>query len=76
VAAQPDIIFNLRDGASGAGTVLWSIRLALAAGQSYAQTHPLPDIEGSANTAMTLESAAAPAATNFASVVLNTYDHS
>lgn len=69
VAAQPDIIFNLRDGASGVGTILWSIRLALAAGQSFAQTWAVK-IMGSPNTAMTLESAAAPAATNFACVDL------
>lgn len=73
-AAQADIIFNLRDGASGLGAILWTIRLALAAGVTYAQTFPLPDVFGTAGNAMTLESAAAPAATNFASVVLHAYD--
>lgn len=74
VAAQGDIIFNLRDGATGAGTVLWTVRFGLAVGNTFAQVFDLGDIPGSVNTAMTLESAAAPAGTNFASVVMETYD--
>jgi hypothetical protein len=74
VAAQTDIIVNLRDGATGVGTVLWTIRLALAAGQSFVQAFTLPNLLGTAATAMTLETAAAPAATNFASLVLNGFD--
>jgi hypothetical protein len=73
VAAQPDIIFNLRDGASGAGTVVWTVRLAAVAGTSQCQTANFTII-GSNNTAMAVESAVAPAATNFASVSLSGYD--
>lgn len=75
-AAQGQIILNLRDGASGAGTILWSAQFALAAGTSDRITLSGLNIVGSANTAMTLETAAAPAATNFASVSLTGYDAS
>ena len=73
VAAQAaPVVFNLRDGATGAGTVKWSASLIAPAG--YAQCVTLPvSIPGSTNTAMTLESAAAPAASNFATVSLNGY---
>src|SRR5437879_1910538 len=54
VAAQPDIIFNLRDGATGAGTVLWTARLAAAAGTSTCVPVLPLNILGSANTQMTL----------------------
>lgn len=77
VAAQPDLVFNLRDGASGAGTVLWTVRLATpTVGGSLCVTSPPLNIVGSAGTAMTLESAAAPAATNFATASLTGYDTS
>lgn len=75
VAAQPDVIFNLRDGATGAGTILWTARLAEATvGGSKCVTSPPLYIVGSSNTAMTLESASAPAASNFATVSLSGYD--
>lgn len=74
VAAQGQIIFNLRDGASGAGTILWSISVIALAGDSKQITISGLQIFGTANTAMTLESAAAPAATNFATVALTGYD--
>lgn len=75
VAAQPDIIFNLRDGATGAGTIIWSVRLAnpTAGSSTCVPSGPL-NIVGTAATAMTLESATAPAATNFATVSLAGYD--
>ncbi len=74
VAAQAaPVVFNLRDGATGAGTVKWSVSLIAPAG--YSQCVALPvNIPGSTNTAMTLESAAAPAASNFATVALSGYD--
>jgi hypothetical protein len=72
-AAQTSVIFNLRDGTTGAGTILWSVRLAGAAGTNQCVAVPV-NIPGSPNTAMTLESATAPAATNFAIVSLNGYD--
>jgi hypothetical protein len=67
------VVFNLRDGASGAGTILWSGALSL---QAVAGVCAPPIqisglwIEGTANTAMTLESAAAPAANIFATVAM------
>ncbi len=72
VAAQPSLIFNLRDGATGAGTIVWSARLSAAAGASMCHTADV-NIIGSTNTAMTLESSGAPASTNFATVALNGY---
>lgn len=72
VAAQTSLLFNLRDGATGAGTILWSARLAGPAGSGQCQTANVT-IVGTKNTAMTLESSAAPAATNFATVTLNGY---
>ena len=72
VAAQTTLVYNLRDGASGAGTIVWSARLAGTAGAGHCITAEVRII-GTKNTAMTLESAAAPAATNFATVSLNGY---
>lgn len=74
--AQTVVRFNLRDGASGAGTILWSVALALAgAGCANVVLGGL-DVVGSLNTAMTLESGIAPAAGNFAAVSLTGYDAS
>lgn len=75
VAAQPDLVFNLRDGATGAGTVLVPVRVAEATvgGSKCVPIGPINAI-GTAATAMTIESAAAPAASNFASVALCGYD--
>ena len=73
VAAQPALAFNLRDGATGAGTVVWTASLSAAAGTSQCVAADV-DIIGTANTAMTLESAAAPASTNLATVSLNGFD--
>lgn len=75
-AAQGQIILNLRDGATGAGTILWSAQFSLGAASSDRIALSGLNIVGSANTAMTLEVAAAPAATNFASVALTGYDAS
>jgi hypothetical protein len=73
VAAQGTLIFNLRDGATGAGTIVWTARLmGPAASGQCVSSGPLA-ITGTSNTAMTLESAAAPAATNFATVSLAGY---
>jgi hypothetical protein len=73
VAAQGTLIFNLRDGATGAGTILWSVRLMAPIGYGSCVSLPI-DIPGSAGAAMTLESASAPAASNFATVALTGYD--
>ncbi len=74
VAAQPALAFNLRDGATGAGTILWTAKLSAAAGATACLASPPLNLYGTTNTAMTLESAAAPAATNFATVSLSGYD--
>lgn len=65
------VTFNLRDGATGAGTILWTTRLSLPAvsGQSVALSLPCW-IEGTAATIMTLESSAAPAANVQATVAM------
>lgn len=71
-AAAPTVgvvIFNLRDGATGAGTILWTARLSLPATSGEAKSIALNCwIEGTAATAMTLETSGAPAANVQASV--------
>jgi hypothetical protein len=74
VAAQAGIHVVLRDGASGAGTILWSQTIALPVGGIAVIQLDNLNIPGSPNTAMTLEPDAAPAGTNFASVSLTGYD--
>lgn len=72
------ITLNLRDGGTGAGTILWSRRfgLGVAVGGDAQQEVSITglNIVGTANTAMTLEFSAAPAATAFQSVALTGYD--
>lgn len=73
-AAQTSVVFNLRDGTTGAGTILWSARLMGVIGTGQCVTSGPVVIPGTVSTAMTLESASAPAATNFATVSLAGYD--
>lgn len=73
VAAQAPLGFVVRDGASGAGTILWRCLLGSAAGGCQTVTISGLNIIGTANTAMTVESLAAPAATNFATVAASGY---
>lgn len=58
-------LVNLRDGATGAGTIIksWYLSNGGVAGGAQCEDIPGLNISGSANTAMTLEFAAAPAAT-------------
>lgn len=65
------LVVNLRDGASGAGTILWTTRLLAPAGTCVVVSRDNLNIVGSVNTAMTLEFAAAPGATNFENVNMN-----
>lgn len=65
VVAQVNIYCRVRDGASGAGTILWSQCVALPAAGLYNVVLSGLNIIGSAATAMTFEWSAAPAATNF-----------
>lgn len=65
------VVVNLRDGATGAGTILWSGRYTAPAGQTVHVERDGLNLVGTANTAMTLEFAAAPAAGDFQNVALN-----
>jgi hypothetical protein len=65
------ITFNLRDGATGAGTIIWSCKLSAAINGSDSESSPPLNIRGTRNTAMTLESSGAGAATSELTVALN-----
>lgn len=69
---------NLRDGATGAGTILasWTVVLAASIGARDEINLTGLEIPGTANTAMTLEFAAASGANTFESVNLFGYDAS
>lgn len=73
--AQTPILVNLRDGASGAGTVLqtWAISAVANGGMAVVTITDL-NVVGSAATAMTLEFAGATAGSTVATVNLNGYD--
>ena len=62
---------NLRDGASGAGTILWSCLMDVPINDSRTVTLAGLNIFGTANTAMTLEFAAAGGATTQESCTLS-----
>jgi hypothetical protein len=74
VAAQTIISVNLRDGASGAGNILWSKQFVIPINGIVSEDISDLAIPGSYNTAMTLEFSGAPVATNYESVVLTGYD--
>ncbi len=61
----------LRDGATGAGTVLWSGRYTGPAGTTIHVERDGLNLVGSVNTAMTMEFVAAPGAGDFQTVTLN-----
>lgn len=73
-AASGKQTVNLRDGASGLGTILWTKEVGPLPANGYAQeTIVIPvnlGMPGTNNTAMTLEFAAAPSATGFQSVAI------
>lgn len=71
--AAATITLNLRDGATGAGTILWSKTLGVQAAAGSGQHIDLGGISivGSANTAMTLEFSAAGAANTLESVAMS-----
>lgn len=73
VAAQAPLGFVVRDGATGAGTIIWRCMLGAAAGGCQTVTVSGLNIVGSEATAMTVESLVAPAATNFATVAASGY---
>lgn len=70
---------NLRDGATGAGTILWSQTLLVGGATSISADRAIIQlsglqIPGSVNTAMTLEFSAAGGVSTLESVTLNGYD--
>lgn len=71
--AQTAIVVALRDGATGAGTILWSKTILLPTNSIFSETVQLPHIQGTAATAMTLEFAAAGVAASVQSVNLMGY---
>lgn len=67
------VTVNLRDGATGAGSILatWTLAVTAVAGAVVQKEVVIPDgLPGTANTAMTLETSAAPGANVSASVTL------
>lgn len=74
VAATTASQINLRDGATGAGTIIRSWLIAIpAAGDSRCVSEDGLNMTGSANTAMTLEFGAATAATSSKTVTVTGY---
>lgn len=72
--AQTPQIFNLRDGATGAGTILATFALSAAINGIGGVTLTGLNLVGTAATAMTLEAAGAGAAAVVASVNMFGYD--
>ena len=73
--ATPQTILTvcLRDGATGAGTILWSKSIALPASSFWSENIPLPHVHGTAATAMTVEFSAAGVSNSVQSVALMGY---
>ena len=74
IAAQTNITLSLRDGATGAGTVLWSQTIICPINTPCVLSSGLLNAAGSVATAMTCEWSGAPVATNFAVATLTGYD--
>lgn len=73
-AAQTAITLNLRDGATGAGTVLWSETIICAISTPCVLTSPPMNIPGTAGNALTCEWSGIPASGNAESATLVSYD--
>ncbi len=72
--AQTILQVSLRDGATGAGTILWSMNVLKAAGESMTVFSLSGlNIEGSTATAMTIEFSAAGVAASLQSVAMGGY---
>lgn len=71
---QGPVQINLRDGATGGGTILWSLSLQLPVNGIVALAFSDLVIPGSTNTAMTLEFSAAGVAASQESVAMTGYD--
>lgn len=73
LVAQTIITLNLRNGASGAGTIIWSKQVVAPIGGIWEVNLPDLNIPGAYGAAMTLEFSGAPVATNFESVAMTGY---
>ena len=71
--AQTVISVALRDGATGAGTILWQKQFILPVNATYGECINLPDVQGTAATAMTVEFSAGGVAASIQSVGLIGY---
>lgn len=68
-AAQPMLTVVVRDGASGVGTIRWSLNIGpILIGESQSFSISGLGIAATNNTALTIEFTAAPAGGNFASI--------
>jgi hypothetical protein len=67
-AQAAPVEFVVRDGLTGAGTILWRRRLIALAGDTRSIEIGGLNIIGSPNTAMTVETTGAPAAGNFVTI--------
>jgi hypothetical protein len=76
VAAQGNATLNLRDGASGAGTLLWTMDMAIPATAGTTRVIQLSNLNivGSGGLAMTLEFVAAAGANTFEMVNICGFD--
>jgi hypothetical protein len=72
-AAQTVIALNLRDGATGAGTLVWSQKVICPITTVCTVSSPSIQIVGTAATAMTCEWSGAPVTNNFATANLTGY---
>jgi hypothetical protein len=72
--AQTVLKLQLRDGASGAGTIVWEQTILLAANLVWSIVLSGLNIIGSDATAMTLEFSGANVADSYASVAMTGYD--
>ncbi len=73
-AQSSAIVLSLRDGTTGAGTILWSKQAVLPANALWEVNISNLNIVGTAATGMTLEFGAAGATASFSSVALTGYD--
>jgi hypothetical protein len=72
--AQTPLNVYLRDGATGAGTILWAGTVAAPANGNGGVAVPLPNVAGTENTAMTLEFSAAGVTASVEAVTLCGFD--
>lgn len=68
------LVLNLRDGATGAGTIIWSKQISLPVNTTWEFNLGGLNIVGSNATAMTLEFAANNVAASFSSCAITGYD--